>query len=156
MSVMKFFVICILSTLSLLTNANCINQADASVEGLMPGMNKSYLIGMGASKAVGKELGEDDRGVYTAKTYNYDKFNVTVVDDLISSIKITSPDFLWMKSIKLGSDRKSIQKSIRKGKIYEGDTTAQYLICSDIGDVYALLNYQGNKLNGLEVVIDEP
>jgi hypothetical protein len=53
-------------------------------------------------------------------------------------------------------DRGQVENALGYARIYNDDETSQYLVCSDIGDVYAVLNYNFNQLESIEVLVERP
>ena len=100
--------------------------------------------------------GEDDGGNYEAQIYHYTNYDITIVRDVIDSIVITSPELLWMQKIKIGADRNFVEKHLILEPVVNDKDSSQIVICSNEGDVYALLRYQNNKIKSIELVIDRP
>jgi hypothetical protein len=78
------------------------------------------------------------------------------VRDIIDSIIITSPEQLWAKMIKIGADRSLLEKYIKVTPVVNDKTSSQFLVCSNLGDVYAIFNYNNNKIQTIEIAIDRP
>ncbi len=119
-------------------------------------MNKNSL--PGSNKYTSKETttGEDDGGVYEAQIYHYAKYDITIVRGVIDSIRITSPELLWAQKIKIGTDRKVVEKHIIPTPVVNEADSSQYVVCSSVGDVYAILQYHNNEIKSIEMVIDRP
>lgn len=77
------------------------------------------------------------------------KYNITIVRDIINSIRITSPDLLWAQKIKIGTDRKIVGKHINTAPVVNDKTSSQYVVCSGAGNVYAILRYDDNKIKNI-------
>ena len=134
----------------------CIESSIVAISGLLPGMNKNSL--PGSDKYTSKETttGEDDGGVYEAQIYHYAKYDITIVRGVIDSIRITSPELLWAQKIKIGTDRKMVEKHIIPTPVVNEADSSQYVVCSSVGDVYAILQYHNNEIKSIEMVIDRP
>ena len=135
---------------------NCIEPSVASVSGLLPGMDKDALTNIDKYYSVETVTGEDDSGYYEALIFHYTQYKITIVHDMVDSIRITSPGYLWANNIKIGSDRKLIKKHITTAPVVDEIDTSQYLVCSSAGDVYAIFHYQKNKVTSIELAIDRP
>jgi hypothetical protein len=133
----------------------CINQDIASVQGLKPGLKASGNLPANY-KSVETISGEDDGGQYSGKKYKYEHFEVITVRGHIDSIRISSPLILWIEKIRIGMDRGQVENALGYARIYNDDETSQYLVCSDTGDVYAVLNYNINQLESIEVLVERP
>lgn len=134
----------------------CIEPSLVAISGLLPGMSKNSL--PGSDKYTSKETttGEDDGGVYEAQIYHYAKYDITIVRGVIDSIRITSPELLWAQKIKIGTDRKVVEKHIIPTPVVNEADSSQYVVCSSVGDVYAILQYHNNEIKSIEMVIDRP
>ena len=136
--------------------SRCIRRYLVEIDGLLPGMNEVVLEfqkGYLGKESIG---GEDDGGSYTGYKYIFSNYQVITVRGIIDSIHITSPDLLWIHGIHLGTDRDSIDRALKFAEVYRGNNDSQYLVCSDIGDIYAVLQYGKNELASIEVVIERP
>jgi hypothetical protein len=136
--------------------ARCIRQNLVEVDGLLPGMDEVMLESQKAyleKKSIG---GEDDGGNYTGYKFIFRNYQVITVRGTIDSINIASPDLLWAHGIHLGTDRDSVDRALSFAEVFRGDDNSQYLVCSDIGDTYAVLRYDKNELASIEVVIERP
>ena len=67
-------------------------------------MDKDALKNIDKYYSVETVTGEDDSGGYGALIFNYAQYKITIVHDMVGSIRITSPEYLWAKKIKIGSD----------------------------------------------------
>ena len=136
-------------------DGSCINQDLASVQGLRPGatkeqdLPKNYL----SMEAVS---GEDDGGAYIGNKYKYEHYEIITVRTFIDSILITSPLLIWNEKIQIGMDRDKIENMLAYARVYKGKTSSQYLVCSNLGDVYAILDYNRGHLKSIEIAIDRP
>lgn len=134
----------------------CLESSLAAISGLLPGMNKSSLNKTDRHISTKITTGEDDGGNYEAETYHYKNYDITVVRDLIDSILITSLELLWAQNIKIGEDRNVVERYLILEPVVNDEESSQYVICSDVGDVYAILRYQNNKIKSIELVIERP
>lgn len=134
----------------------CIKSSEAAISGLLPGMNKASLGKVDKYIVMETTTGEDDGGYYEAQIYHYSKYDITIVRDIIDSIIITSPEQLWAKKIKIGADRSLLEKYIKVTPVVNDKTSSQFLVCSNLGDVYAIFNYNNNKIQTIEIAIDRP
>ena len=141
--------------MSYANEVQCIRQDLASIQGLIPGLRASNNL-LDNYEAVEAVSGEDDGGEYTGQKYKYEHFEVIIVRDFIDSIRISSPLILWAESIKTGMNRDEIEKNLGYAQVYRGNSSSQYLICSNVGDVYAVLDYSMGYLKSIEIVIDRP
>lgn len=134
----------------------CIKSSEAAISGLLPGMNKAAIGKIDRYIAMESTTGEDDGGYYEAQIYHYSKYDITIVRGIIDSIVITSPEQLWAKKIKIGADRSLLEKHIKVTQIVNDKTSSQFLVCSNLGDVYAIINYHNSKIQTIEITIDRP
>lgn len=133
----------------------CIDKDHSSIYGLMPGQPaKGYL--PDNYQSVEAYTGEDDGGIYVAEKHIYDQFEINTVRGFIDSIVITSPDLLWAGRIKIGMNRGDVEHFLGFAPVYTDDSSSQYLVCSEVGDVYALLRFTQKRLESIEIVIDRP
>jgi hypothetical protein len=134
----------------------CIKSSVAAIAGLLPGMDKASLDKVNKYLGMETATGEDDGGYYEAQIYHYSKYDITIVRGIIDSISITSPELLWAQKIKIGTDRNIVEKHIKVVPVVNEITSSQYVVCSSVGDVYAIFNYHNNKIKTIEVSIDRP
>lgn len=135
---------------------NCIDPAIAAVSGFIPGMeikSKNSLNNYLSEETVTEE---DDGGYYEAHTFHYEKYDITIVRGMIDSIRITSPDFLWADNIKIGADRNFVEKHVIAAPVVNDKDSAQYVVCTDEGDVYTIFRYEDNKVKSIELIMDRP
>lgn len=137
-------------------DARCVRQHFVEIDGLLPGLHETVL--KSQKVFLGKEsiAGEDDGGSYTGHKFIFSNYQVVTVRGTIDSIHITSPELLWAHGIHLGSDRDSIDGSLSFAEVFRGHNNSQYSVCSDVGDIYAVLQYEESKLESIEVVIERP
>ena len=64
-------------------------------------MDKDALTNIDKYYSVETETGEDDSGYYEALVFHYAQYKITIVHDMVDSIRITSPGYLWAKNIKM-------------------------------------------------------
>lgn len=152
----SFFFALLVSTVNAAEEQTCIEPSFASVSGLIPGMDKDSLNSIDKYYSVETASGEDDSGYYQALIYHYAQYEITIVHDMLDSIRITSPGFLWAQKINIGSDRTMVEKHIATSPVADDVNSSQYLVCSDAGDVYAIFRYQDNKVKSIDLVIDRP
>ena len=133
----------------------CINQDIASIQGLEPGLKAIGNLPANF-QSVESVSGEDDGGRYSGKKYKYEHFEVITVRGEIDSIRISSPHILWIEKIRIGMDRRQVENTLGYARVYIDDDTSQYLVCSDAGDVYAVLNYKLKQLESIEVLAERP
>ena len=100
--------------------------------------------------------GEDDGGGYEEKIYHYPSYDISIVRNVIDSIRITSTKVLWAQKIKIGTDRNIVEMHIKTDPVSNTDAISQYVICSDLGDVYIIFHYDQNKVKNMEIIIDRP
>jgi len=136
--------------------ARCIGSDLVEIDGMLPGMNEASLEAQKAFLQKESIGGEDDGGGYTGQHFTFSNYQVITVRGIIDSIHITSPSIIWAHGIHLGTDRDSIDRVLGFAEVFRGDYDSQYLVCSDIGDTYAVLRYEKNELTGIEVVIERP
>jgi len=151
------FFLFVFSSIAIANDENaCIEPSVAEVTGLLPGMNKASLDKVNKYISIETGSGEDDGGYYEKQIYRYSKYDITIVRDIIDSILITSPEYLWAQKIKIGTDRSIVQKHIKPAPVIEDKISSQYVVCSNVGDVYVLFSYLNNKVKQIAVVIDRP
>lgn len=136
--------------------ARCIGSQLVEVDGMLPGQSGALLESQRAFLEKESVGGEDDGGGYIGQKFTFRKYQVVTVRGFIDSIRITSPSLLWAHGIRLSADRASIDRALGFAEVFRGDNDSQYLVCSDIGDTYAVLKYEKNKLTDIEVVIERP
>ena len=151
-----FILVMITSSVNAIEEQACIDPSLVAISGLLPGMDKKLLLSVDKYTTRGTTTGEDDGGVYEAHIYHYAKYDITVVRGVIDSILITSPDLLWAQKIKIGTDRKTAEKLLILNPVVNEADSSQYVVCSSVGDVYAVLRYYKNKIKSIELVIDRP
>lgn len=134
----------------------CIPANEATIDGLFPGQNERVLDESPKPQEVKQGQGEDDGGAYTAMSLQYERYQVVIVRNTVDSVRTTSPAVIWAKNIKVGDLRSEIDRRIGYAKVADSKDEAQYLVCSDAGDIYAILNFSAAKLASIEVVIDRP
>jgi len=49
-----------------------------------------------------------------------------------------------------------LEKYIKVTPVVNDKTSSQFLVCSNLGDVYAIFNYNNNKIQTIEIAIDRP
>lgn len=154
---LTFFILAIFTTLiNAIEKQACIDPSIAAISGLLPGMDKNSLNSINKYTTKETTTGEDDGGAYKEKIYHYSKYDISIVRGVIDSIRITSPDLLWAQKIKFGTDRKIVEKHIIPAPVVNEDNSSQYVVCSNVGDVYAILQYYKNKIVSIKMVIDRP
>jgi len=126
--------------------ARCIRRNLVEVNGLLPGMDEVVLESRNGYLGQEPIRGEDDGGNYTGYKYSFSSYQVVTARGTIDSIYIASTDVLWAHGIRVGSDRDSIDRAPGFAEAFRGDSDSQYLVCSDIGDTYAVLRYENNVL----------
>jgi len=134
----------------------CIAPSTAAVSEILPGMNESILNRTENYITVTTTIEEDDGGDYEARKYHYAQYDITTVRGIIDSIRITSPDILWAKKIKIGTERKLVENHIISLPVSNEKNGSQYVVCSNVGDVYAIFQYYKNKVKSIKIVIDRP
>lgn len=133
----------------------CLDRDLAKVQGLSPGENANeYILNNHLSEE--SVSGEDDGGFYKGKKYIFKDYEVTDVRGQIDSIRITSPHIIWAGRIKLGMERAKLENILSPYRVYKGDESSQYLVCSDMGDVYAILYFDRKHLTSIEISIERP
>jgi len=146
----------ITSSINAVEAQTCIEPSIVAISGLLPGMNKNSLPDIDKYTSKETTTGVDDGGVYEAQIYHYAKYDITIVRGVIDSIRITSTELLWAQKIKIGTDRKMVEKHIISTPVVDEEDSSQYLVCSSVGDVYAILQYHNNEIKSIEMVIDRP
>jgi len=144
------------NTASAMGENTCMESSLAAISGLLPGMNKSTLNKINKHISMEIATGEDDGGNYEAQIYHYAIYDITIVRDQIDSIVITSPGVLWAQMIRIGTDRNIVEKYLILEPVVNDKDSAQYVVCSSAGDVYAILRYHKNKIKSIELVTDRP
>jgi hypothetical protein len=143
-----------------MTNASevtpCIAANKAAINEFVPGQDKRRITNKSKPLETRKYSGQDDGGVYTATLLKYKNYEIQIVRELIDSVSTSSPDVIWAENIKIGDTRSIIDKRIGYAKVSNSKDEAQYLICSDVGDVYAILHFVSNILTRIQLVIDRP
>ena len=135
---------------------NCIDPAIVAVSGLLPGMEIKSLNSIDNYLSKETVTEEDDGGYYEAHTFRYEKYDITIVRGMIDSIRITSPDFLWVDNIKIGADRNLVEKQITSTPVVDDKDSSQYVVCSNVGDVYTIFRYDDNRVKSIELIMDRP
>ena len=154
---LAFFLLFVFSnTVNGIDESTCIESSVAAISGLLPGMSEASLNKDNRYISVEAATGEDDGGYYEAQIFHYSKYDITVVRGMIDSIRITSPELLWARNIRIGTDRNIVEKHIHHAPVVSDKTSSQYLVCSGIGDVYAVLGYHNNKIKSIEIAMDRP
>jgi len=151
-----FIFVMFTSSINAIEEQTCIEPSLVTISGLLPGMNKDSLLSIDKYTTKETTIGEDDGGVYEAQIYHYAKYDITIVRGVIDSIRITSPEVLWAQKIKIGTDRKMVEKHIIPTPVVNEEDSSQYVVCSSVGDVYAILQYYKNEIKSIEMVIDRP
>jgi len=151
-----FILVMFTSSINAIEEQACIDPLLVAISGLLPGMDKKLLLSVDKYNTKETTTGEDDGGVYEAHIYHYAKYDITVVRGVIDSILITSPDLLWAQKIKIGTDRKTVEKHLILNPVVNEAESSQYVVCSSVGDVYAILQYYKNEIKNIELVIDRP
>ena len=146
----------ITGSINVIEEQACIAPSLVAISGLLPGMDKNSLLSIDKYTAKETTTGEDDGGVYEAQIYYYAKYDITVVRGVIDSILITSPDLLWAQKIKIGTDRNTAEKHLIRTPVVNEADSSQYVVCSSVGDVYAILQYHKNEIKSIELIIDRP
>lgn len=135
---------------------SCLDPSRAAVSGLVPGMDGTAINQVEHTLSVETNDGEDDSGTYTAYTYHFAFYDIDVVHGMIDVIEITSPEFIWAGKIQIGSERKQVMQQIGVKPVADDEDSSQYVICSDAGDVYAILGYKNNRVTDIRLVLDRP
>jgi hypothetical protein len=151
-----FILVLFTSSINASEEQSCIEPSLVAISGLLPGMDKNSLPGIDKYTSKETATGEDDGGVYEAQIYHYAKYDITIVRGVIDSIRITSPELLWAQKITIGTDRKIVEKHIMPTPVVNEEDSSQYVVCSSVGDVYAILQYHNNEIKSIEMVIDRP
>lgn len=136
-------------------DVRCMDQDLASVHGLIPGIKESTNLPLNYM-SVEAVYGVDDGGDYTGQKYEYGTFEVTTVRGDIDTIRITSPLISWAEKISIGMERDKIDDSLEYARVYKDETSSQYLVCSNAGDIYAILGFSEGYLKSIEILIDRP
>lgn len=155
-SLVVFFLFVFTCTAIAIDESYCIDPAVAEVSGLLPGMNNASLNKINKHTSMDTGTGVDDGGYYEEQIYHYSKYDITIVRDIIDSILITSPEYLWARKIKIGTDRNIVENHLKPAPVIEDKISSQYVVCSNVGDVYVLFRYVNNKVKQIEIVIDRP
>jgi len=155
-SLTVIFLVMFSNTASAMSENTCMEASLVAISGLLPGMNKSSLNKINKHISLEITTGEDDGGNYEALIYHYINHDITIVRDLIDSIRITSPELLWAQKIKIGADRNIADKYLIIEPVANDKDSSQYVICSDVGDVYTILRYQSSKIRSIELVKERP
>lgn len=151
-----WFILLICTGANVQADARCIGADLVETDGMLPGMNAAALESQKAF--LKKELisGEDDGGSYTGQKFTFSNYQITTVRGTTDSIRITSPALSWAYGIRLGTDRDSIDRALGFAEVFRGDDNSQYSVCPDIGDTYAVLQYEKDELTSIEVVTERP
>lgn len=157
----KLLVICFLlatvtNSIYASENPGCIDPAIVAVSGLVPGMEIKSLDSIDNYLSKETVTEEDDGGYYEAHTFRYEKYEITIVRGMVDSIRITSPDFLWIDNIKIGVDRNLVKKQITSTPVVDDKDSSQYLVCTNEGDVYTIFRYDDNRVKSIELIMDRP
>ena len=143
-------------SLSQAMEATCLDPGLVAISGLVPGMDSRTINQAGQIISVETGDGVDDGGSYTAYIYHFPNYDITVVRDTIDAIHITSPKLVWAGDIQLGSDRQHVMKQLPVKPVVDENDNSQHVVCSDVGDVYAILRYQDDKVTDIRLVLDRP
>ena len=142
------------------TNASevtsCIATSKAAINGFVPGQNEHRITNKSESLKTEEYDGEDDGGSYTATLIKYKNYEIELVRELIDKVSTSSPDVIWAENIRIGDVRSTIDSRIGYAKVSNSKDQAQYLICSDVGDVYAILRFASDTLARIQLAIERP
>lgn len=138
------------------TAAACLPASEAAIDGLVPGQDQRVLIDRPTPTATKQLQGEDDGGAYTATLLRYERYQVIIVRELVDSVRTRSPAITWGNGIIVGNARSQIDGQIGYARVFDSEEESQYLVCSEVGDVYAILRFESGKLTEIEVVLDRP
>lgn len=155
-SLTVIFLVMFSNTASAMSATTCMEASLAAISGLLPGMDKSSLNTINEPFYIEITTGVDDGGNYEAQIYHYTNYDITIVRDFIDSIVITSPELLWAQKIKIDADRNIVEKHLVLEPVVNDKESSQYVVCSSVGDVYAILRYLNNKIESIKLVIDRP
>lgn len=150
------FLLLLFNGASVATEVRCLSQDIASIQGLIPGMSEKEIASAEAYLSVESVTGEDDGGGYIGQKYIFKSFELIVVRGLIDSLRITSPSLIWAGGIKLLMNRDSVEQLLGYAQVFKGENSSQYLVCSSVGDVYAVLDFENNLLQNIEIALDRP
>lgn len=145
-----------ITALETATAAACLPAPEAAIDGLVPGQDERVVTDRPTPIATKKLQGEDDGGAYTATLLKYERYQVIIVRELVDSVSTRSPAITWLSGIKVGNSRSQIDGRIGYARVYDSDDEAQYLVCSEVGDIYAILRFESGILTEIEVVLDRP
>lgn len=135
---------------------NCIPTEEAAIDGYFPGQNKRDVSERTKPHEIILSQGEDDGGVYSETLMKFNFYQVSIVRERVDSVTIRSPKMIWAKKLKIGDARSRVDGVIGYAKMPDANGQAQYLVCSEVGDVYAVLRFSYDKLVNIEVAIDRP
>lgn len=136
--------------------STCLDPSVASISGMLPGMSKDSLAKHGNLITIDTVTGVDDGGYYEEWIYRYPDYDISIVRDSIDSIRIKSLDILWANKLRIGADRGAVEKNLMVAAVVNDKTSSQYVVCSDQGDIYAILRYRDNKIENIEILMDRP
>lgn len=134
----------------------CIPAQEADIDGYIPGQDRRVISDKVKPLGIRNEQGEDDGGVYTATILKYPHYEIVIVRDAIDAIRTRASRLTWARGVKIGDTRSQVDNRIGYAKVSDEKDEAQYLVCSDAGDVYAILRFSTGNLADIEVVIDRP